>query len=207
MHAERIGMFVQKDRKVGTVWHGKPLFGTDFFGIMPLYRKERRCKICMILPSEAEPSLQMDVKGNRWRGRNPEILFRTGKILQAVEDYILACGGEREEAGSAGSRVRNVRTVGGKFPNLAGFGRYLGRGLEELTALGEAYPAAYDGVMTALEDAALNAGSIPAGSAMLTMAYFRRRLRYGKSETVEGVREGDGEIRVMFDHNMEEDGK
>ena len=161
----------------------------------------------MVLSSEAGQSPQICTEGNRWHRRNPETLFRTGRILEAVEDYIRMCKEEGSVGNAVGGKVKNPRGSGGRFPNLAGFCRYLGRGLEELAALGEHYPSAYDSLMTALEDAALNADSIPAGSATLTMAYFKRRLHYGATETAETNGETEGEIRVVFDHNMEEDGK
>jgi hypothetical protein len=84
------------------------------------------------------------------------------------------------------------------FPNLAGFCRYLGIGIRTFIALGERYPAAYDAVMTQLEDEALNAQRLPANSASLTAAYFKRRLGYDGEE--ESGR--SGEVRVIFDHDI-----
>ena len=85
------------------------------------------------------------------------------------------------------------------FPNLAGFCRYLGIGIRTFMALGERYPAAYDTVMTQLEDEALNAQHLPANSASLTAAYFKRRLGYDGEDAAE---RGGGEVRVIFDHDI-----
>lgn len=63
------------------------------------------------------------------------------------------------------------------FPNLAGFCRFCRIGEENLAKLRRRYPTAYDFIMTALEDEALNADK----SASLVTAYLKRRLGYGET--------------------------
>ena len=125
------------------------------------------------------------VRKSKARAREAlEALMQSGKIEGKLHEYLQACHGEGED---------------GAFPNLAGFCRYLGVGLHTFAELGECYPAAYDAVMTQLEDEALNAHRLPADSAMLTAAYFKRRLGYD-GEAVVG--KGGERVSVMFDHDI-----
>ena len=120
-----------------------------------------------------------------------ERMFREGTAVRRAERYVRDCK-ESEEAS-------------GRFPNLAGFGRDLGVGLDELCRMGEKYPKVYDAVLAVLEDGALNADHIPGKSALLTMNYFRRRLGY---EQPKGKGQGqEDKVRVVFDHDILEDGK
>ena len=146
----------------------------------------------------------MNVKKVKLRGcgrahlQSVERLFRDGSVFERAEAYVNGCRevGEGEKP---------------EFPNLAGFGRALGVGLEELHRLGEKYPAVYDAVLAVLEDAALNAGGVPGKSALLAMSYFRRRLGYeakgGKGMAAEATSEGKQEVRVVFEHDLMEDGR
>ena len=82
----------------------------------------------------------------------------------------------------------------------------MGIGLGELQRLGGQYPEVYDAILAVLEDGALNAERIPGKSALLAMTYFRRRLGYEQSKA-EVKQESTKEVRVVFDHDIEEDGK
>ena len=119
-----------------------------------------------------------------------ERMFREGSVVGRAERYVHDC--------------KQSDTLSARFPNLAGLGRDLGVGLEELCRMGEKYPKVYDAVLAVLEDGALNADHIPGKSALLTMNYFRRRLGYeqGKAKSAEV----SGGVRVVFDHDMSEDG-
>ncbi len=120
--------------------------------------------------------------------------FRQGEILSKAEDYVNRC---------LSGEIMGERAL---FPNLAGFGRDIGVGLSELARIGEKYPEVYDAMLAILEDGALNAERIPGKSALLAMNYFRRRLGYEavKSE-IKGTEKG--EVRVVFDHDLSEDGQ
>ena len=124
-----------------------------------------------------------------------ERLFRSGDIIGVAEGYVSEC---LEHGQAGGDRAR--------FPNIAGFGRALGIGLGELERMGEKYPAVYDAVLAVLEDGALNTERIPGKSALLAMTYFRRRLGY-ESIKIAPKGEQDKSIRVVFDHDIEEDGR
>jgi hypothetical protein len=121
-----------------------------------------------------------------------ERTFREGTVVRRAESYVKRCR-EREDGQAS-------------FPNLAGLSRVLGIGLDEMTRLGEKYPVVYDAILAVLEDGALNTERIPGKSALLAMTYFRRRLGY-ESIKIAPKGEQDKSIRVVFDHDIEEDGK
>ena len=124
-----------------------------------------------------------------------ERMFRESSIIEQAERYVSGC---LEHGQQLGDRAL--------FPNLAGFGRAMGIGLGELQRLGGQYPEVYDAILAVLEDGALNAERIPGKSALLAMTYFRRRLGYEQSKA-EVKQESTKEVRVVFDHDIEEDGK
>lgn len=120
-------------------------------------------------------------------------MFENGSIFRRAEAYVNAClegTQERERA---------------QFPNLAGFGRALGIGLGELQRLGQQYPQEYDAILAVLEDGALNTDRIPGKSALLAMNYFRRRLGYEAARS-EPKADSERAVRVIFDHDVAEDG-
>ena len=124
-----------------------------------------------------------------------ERMFRQGSIIERAERYVSEC---LEHGHVMGDRAL--------FPNLAGFGRAMGIGLSELQRLGDQYPAVYDAILAVLEDGALNAERIPGKSALLAMTYFRRRLGY-EPPRGEVKEESAKQVRVVFDHDIAEDGK
>ncbi|MBQ8719065.1 MAG: hypothetical protein IJY66_07350 [Clostridia bacterium] len=137
-------------------------------------------------------SLRDEAKKRPTRSRR-ELLqakMASGEIVNKLRAYLAIC-----HSGEAGEETA--------FPNLAGFCRYLGVGIRTFCALGEEYPAAYDCVMTQLEDEALNAQRLPANSASLTAAYFKRRLGYDGDDEDKGSKEA---LRVVFEHDILEAG-
>ena len=92
----------------------------------------------------------------------------------------------------------------GRFPNLAGFCRWLGCGTSRIETLRLSHPEAADRLIAVMEDEALNFGS--GVSPTLLTAYLKRRLGYA-SERAEAVAQAEcGEMRVIFEHDIEEDG-
>ncbi len=92
----------------------------------------------------------------------------------------------------------------GKFPNLAGFCRWLGCGVSEIETLRLTHPEEADRLAAVMEDEALNHGT--GVSPTLLSAYLKRRLGY-TSERAEAVAQAEcGEMRVIFEHDIEEDG-
>ena len=91
----------------------------------------------------------------------------------------------------------------GKFPNLAGFCRWLGCGISEADSLRISHPKEADWLNAVMEDEAFN-GSARLSPTLLS-AYLKRRLGYAdKSEAVSGT--DCGEMRVIFEHDISEDG-
>ena len=90
-----------------------------------------------------------------------------------------------------------------RFPNLAGFCATLGMGVEELRRMLEPYPEVYGTICALLEDAALNWE----WSATLVSAYLKMRLGYGeKPEETRSVCETE-QTRIVFEHDILEDGE
>lgn len=114
----------------------------------------------------------------------------SGALLDLLSEYLRACHGN-----SPGKSV-------GSFPNLAGFCRFLGVGTADSDRLRNAYPDLFDRVATVLEDEALNAVLSPA----VLAAYLKRRLNYGDKADEILTDAACGEVRLVFEHDIGEDG-
>ena len=91
----------------------------------------------------------------------------------------------------------------GRFPNLAGFCRWLGCGISEVDTLRLSHPTEADWLNAVMEDEAIN-GCAHLSPTLLS-AYLKRRLGYAeKGEAVSGAE--CGEMRVIFEHDISEDG-
>ena len=86
-----------------------------------------------------------------------------------------------------------------RFPNMAGFCRYLGIGIDEFISLSTHFPREFDRLRATLEDEALNASLSPT----IIAAYFKKRLGYEKESSAADI--GIPEIR--FEHDVWEDGE
>jgi len=119
-----------------------------------------------------------------------------GRILSIAERYVASCAPSPE----AGAGKKGACT--GRFPNVAGFCRYVGIGQGRFEELSAAYPDQMDKLAAVLEDEALNSSV----SAALLGTYLKRRLGYdGERESRTGVQ--SGQLRVVFDHDIMEDGQ
>ena len=94
------------------------------------------------------------------------------------------------------SRYVEVCEGSGAFPNLAGFCRYCQIGEEGMARLRKRFPGAYDFIVTALEDEALNADK----SASLMSAYLKHRLGYGEAQD-------DAGQTILIDRSLAADGE
>lgn len=128
----------------------------------------------------------------------------TAHLIRNLEDYLRFCRSCGEAATEESCRGRRRREQ--LFPNLAGFFRWMGRGMWEAEELKTTQAQLYDRICTVLEDEALNSELSPT----VLSAYLKRRLGYGdRSEAVVGsaVTSSEGEqIRLIFDHDILEDG-
>lgn len=89
----------------------------------------------------------------------------------------------------------------GKLPNLAGFCRFIGCGIAEFERFREYDPELAEGIRTALEDELISVTTSPT----LLGLYLKKRLGYEEDESV-GKEVSAGAMRLIFDHDIEEDG-
>ena len=122
-------------------------------------------------------------------------LCRLGELHRVVEEYVLFCYASVEDGG----RQKNSKSA--VFPNLAGFCRFIGIAAEPLFALLSEFPTQKERLMTILEDEALNSSASPT----IVSAYLKKRLGYEKETAVRN--DGNGQIRIEFEHDIFEDGE
>ena len=119
----------------------------------------------------------------------------SGRLEQYLKRYLRECRPPSGDASKKGA---------GRFPNLAGFCRWLGCGVSQIETLRLTHPEAADWLIAVMEDEALNNGA--GVSPTLLAAYLKRRLGYA-SERAEAVAQAEcGEMRVIFEHDIGEDG-
>lgn len=114
--------------------------------------------------------------------------YRIRSVLNQLNSYLNSCHLAQEKRGDT-------------FPNLAGFCRYLGCGISEFERLQTAKPELYDQICAILEDEALNAEISPS----ILNAYLKKRLGYTEKAEI-GTETSCGEIRLVFEHDISEDG-
>ena len=124
-----------------------------------------------------------------------EAAAERGRLEYYLNRYLREC---RPPSGAEGKKQV------GRFPNLAGFCRWMGCGVSQIETLRLTHPEAADRLLAVMEDEALNLGT--GVSPTLLAAYLKRRLGYA-SERAEAVAQAEcGEMRVVFEHDIEEDG-
>lgn len=120
-----------------------------------------------------------------------EEIVENGRLDRSIHAYLKTC---RPDEGDKKS---------GRFPNLAGFCRRFGVGLSAVERLRSTHPDAVDYLLAVLEDEALNA---PVLSPTVVGAYLKRRLSYGDKASPDVSSTDCGETRVIFEHDIAEDG-
>ncbi len=110
------------------------------------------------------------------------------KLIGYAEEYLRLC----EEADMPCTKKKERR-----FPNVAGFCRYMKVGAAELEALRESYPEQYDALLAIFEDEALNSDV----SSALIGSYLKKRLGYSEKDDKEATA-----ISVCFEHDVIADG-
>lgn len=119
-------------------------------------------------------------------------ICRRGELLALAEDYVKDCEA-LELKGKKGA---------GRFPNLAGFCRRLGIGVSSIKLLEGEYPEQYGALLSLFEDEALNSTQ----SATILSAYMKEHLGFGEKKEG-GASLPVGDIKVVFEHDILEDGK
>ena len=128
---------------------------------------------------------------NRLKRESLEQIVCRGKLAMYLEKYVREC--KKVEEGKKG----------GRFPNLAGFCRWLGCGVGEFETLRLTHPDEVDYLAAVMEDEALNT---PAISPTVVSAYLKRRLGYAEKPESTAVQTECGEVRLIFEHDISEDG-
>lgn len=111
-------------------------------------------------------------------------------IIAAAAEYIELCRGEL--LGKSKTR----------FPNFAGFCRYLGVSVETLEEIFRGYPDSYGVLCAVFEDEALNSELSPT----VVTAYLKQRLGYGEKQEQNRASCELPELKLVFDHDIFEDG-
>lgn len=111
-------------------------------------------------------------------------------LLDKLQEYILSCLGDESKKG-------------GRFPNMAGFCRHLGVGVEGFRLMMKERQDEYDLLCAVFEDEALNSGLSPT----LLGAYLKRHFGYGEKSGNEAASSCELEqIKLVFEHDIDEDG-
>ncbi len=139
---------------------------------------------------------------NRGR-RHLENALRRNTYEKLLEKYINACRPEEDDGTLRPSGARTPKKSEGKFPNLAGFCRFLKIGTEDLLAFSEEYPDAVAYILAVFEDEALNSSVSPT----LLTAYLKRRLGYDREpDRKERPLPSDTLPVIRFEHDVFGDG-
>ena len=131
---------------------------------------------------------------NRCGVKQLSLTCRRGAIQSILDKYVRAC---RSAEDSSAPQKKGVHPD--RFPNLAGFCRFVGVTPQELDELAEEYPEEISGLFTALEDEALNS-ALPAA---ILSVYLKKRLGYEEGRT----ESAPAPIQICFEHDVMRDGE
>ena len=121
---------------------------------------------------------------------------RRGILGEILKEYIAFCHSPADPPYAEKKSRATVRVE--RFPNLAGFCRYLGCSMDEWLSMEQQHPDAFGRLRAVLEDEALNAAMSPT----VIAAYLKRRLGYEKD-----AEENEGTVAIQFEHDILEDGE
>ena len=121
-----------------------------------------------------------------------------GTLDKLIEEYLSSCT-ETCDAGEASGK-KCSKKLRRRFPNVAGFCRYFHIGDVEYERLCAKYPEDFARLKLVFEDEALNSEISPT----ILSAYLKKRLGYEKSS---GGEIYDGQLKVVFDHDILGDGE
>ena len=133
---------------------------------------------------------------NRCGVKQLEAACRRDAVQSLQDKYIRACRSQEEKA-ALSSQKKGAPTD--RFPNLAGFCRFVGVTPSELDALAKEFPEQIHGLYAALEDEALNS-SLPAA---ILSVYLKKRLGYEEEKT----NDTPTAIQICFEHDVMQDGE
>ena len=122
-------------------------------------------------------------------------LCKNRLLLPLAEQYVKECSRNTEEGEKKKEKMR--------FPNLAGFCRTLGTGVDILEGIEREYPEQYGALLALFEDEALNSSQ----SATVISAYMKEHLGFGEVKKEVSGACISGDVKLIFEHDIYEDGK
>ena len=122
-------------------------------------------------------------------------LWREGELFGMVDEYVELC---HSTLSAADPKTRQKQRI--RFPNVAGFCRFLGVGMSDMLVFKSEYPLEYDRLLAIFEDEALNSDVSPT----LLSAYMKKRMLYALEDAPKSV---PGEVRYCFEHDIFADGE
>ena len=123
-------------------------------------------------------------------------LCKNGLLLPLAEQYVSECAKENSEE-------KGRKKESSRFPNLAGFCRTLGTGLFWLEGLEREFPEQYGALCALFEDEALNSNQSPT----VISAYMKEHLGFGEGKKETSGACVSGDIKLIFEHDIYEDGR
>ena len=90
-----------------------------------------------------------------------------------------------------------------RMPNLAGLCRFLGISMEAFERLSESHREQIARIRDVLEDEALNSDMSPS----LLSGYLKKRLGYDMPSEPRHAAADTGELKIVFEHDIYEDGQ
>lgn len=133
-----------------------------------------------------------------------ECTCEDGELIRLAEQYVNSCNmRESDEKEEKKSETKKEKKRGGRFPNVAGFCRYIGIGGSEYARLSKKYPEEFEKLTCILEDEALNSEISPT----LLGAYLKRRLGYDESTRSPKNDVDVGQLKLIFEHDILADGE
>ncbi len=134
-----------------------------------------------------------------------ESVCEDGNLLLVTEQYINSCNQSDSDSKEEnnGARKEKQRKKSGRFPNVAGFCRYIGIGQSEYARLSKKYPEEFEKLSCVLEDEALNSEISPT----LLGAYLKKRLGYDDSARTQKNDVDVGQLKLIFEHDIIADGE
>ena len=121
-------------------------------------------------------------------------ICKDNKIVDLLQAYLVSCTSDTDRD------KKSLSSQKASFPNVAGFCRFLGVGIEDLEAIADEYPSLHAQILAVFEDEALNSGL----SATLLSAYLKRHLGYDSSSRHS---KGASQLQIRFEHDIMEDGE
>lgn len=115
------------------------------------------------------------------------------RLPHLLEQYIRGC----QEEICEGAKKPQPRLA-----NLAGFCRFLGCSVSELEKLKDSSPLLLERIQNTLEDELLNFSPSPT----LLNNYLKKRLHYEEEREEQESSASCGKVRLIFEHDIEEDG-